>query len=72
MNIYVSGLLVVAALSLVGNLLQFRHAKKLRKVPQPTYEASELFRRLMAGGAMIKVTVLDPGAFFMRSPKDVA
>ena len=55
----------------MNGVLLFR-LKTLKKEPQPTYDASKLLRALMQGGAVLKVDVIEPGSFFIRSPREGA
>lgn len=63
--------IVLANVLLASLILNIYLYKQIKKPPKeaPTLEATQLLHDLTAGGAMVKVTVIDPSAFLLRSPR---
>ncbi len=52
----------------LATLFYIRNLKRSRR--KLTMDASELLRQLMGSGAVMKITLIDPGSFMMLSPRD--
>lgn len=60
-------LALIISLNVIGYL-----AFKLRraaKTPQPTQDAQQLLAAFASGNALLRITVLDPGDIFIKSPR---
>jgi hypothetical protein len=55
--------------SLSFNAFLFFRLKHSKKQPAPTLDAQTLLHDLMQGGAVLRITVLNPEGLFLRSPK---
>jgi hypothetical protein len=63
--------LPILTLSISANIGLF--LARRRPTPQRAdYTASELLKRLLQGGAVMEVKLIEPGSFFLRSPRDSA
>jgi len=62
----------IAALiaSVAGNIYLFIKCKKQQQKKEYTVEAKELLANILSGPALIKISVIDKGDFFLRSPRD--
>ena len=61
------GVLFLSSVSL--NAYLAIRLKRSKKQPAPTLDAQALMHDLMSGGAVLKITVLNPEGLFLRSPK---
>lgn len=69
----VSGLFLAVVsilfISLNANAYLFFKLKQAIKTPQPTLEAQKLLASIAAGDAVLRITVIDPADFFLKSPR---
>lgn len=55
----------IITLSIILNFYLYRRTKLLRKIPAPSIEALQMLHDLTHGGAIVKVTVLDPSGLLI-------
>lgn len=69
----VSGLflaiLCILLISLNINGYLFVKLKRVTKTPVPTLEAQHLLAAIASGDAVLRITVIDPADFFLKSPR---
>lgn len=68
MNTLTLSLSLALALSLGAVVYLLVSLKKAKKAPVPTSDARDLLHSLTAGGAVVRITVLDPEALMLRRP----
>jgi hypothetical protein len=73
MDLILDLLIVILALSLIGNgaLVLLLNKKAKAKPPEYTYDARAILADLATGPALVKIEYLSRDDIFLRSPRDV-